>query len=471
MTTLRLDDTIAAIATPPGEGALAVVRISGPDSLSILAQLFRPTRRVAGGVARLKPWRLYHGHAIDSRTGTVADEVVVASMRAPHSYTRQDMVEITGHGGSVAAGAVLRLAIAAGARPAQRGELTLRAFLAGRLDLAQAEAVVDAVRARTPAALSMAVAQLEGGLSRAVQGVRAQLMDVLALLEATIDFPEDDVPPPPRERLLAPLEAAAQRLRSLLSTARAGRLLREGMRVAIAGPPNAGKSSLLNALLQTQRAIVTEIPGTTRDVIEEAIDLDGIPAVLADTAGITDTDDPVERVGVARSREALASSDLALLVLDGSHQLGEAEREVAAQARERDGTDSVVLVLSKADLPARVSAADVQSLLPGAPVVRVSSVTGEGLEALRSTMRGAALGDGAGSDAHDATVSNARHRDALERAAEALRETMASVQAGLAADFITIDLRTALTALGEITGESVTEDLLDRIFSQFCIGK
>ncbi|HEX2184449.1 MAG TPA: tRNA uridine-5-carboxymethylaminomethyl(34) synthesis GTPase MnmE, partial [Chloroflexota bacterium] len=315
MAPLRLDDTIAAIATPLGEGAIGMVRLSGPQALSIAEALFRPSRprrRRTGWESH----RLYHGHVVDPLTGRAVDEVLLAYMRGPRTYTRQDVVEITGHGSVAGMREILRLVVGAGARPAERGEMTLRAFLSGRLDLAQAEAVLDAVRARTPRALSLATHQLGGGLSSAVSAVRQELVAILAHLEATIDFAEDDVPPPAPELLLRGLDQAAGRLERLLATARAGRLHREGLRVAIVGRPNVGKSSLLNAMLQEERAIVTAIPGTTRDVIEEAVDVAGLPLVLLDTAGITETDDPVERIGVARSREAMRQADLILLVLD-----------------------------------------------------------------------------------------------------------------------------------------------------------
>ncbi|MBI3974479.1 MAG: tRNA uridine-5-carboxymethylaminomethyl(34) synthesis GTPase MnmE [Chloroflexi bacterium] len=488
MNMLRLDDTIVAIATPPGDGAIGMVRLSGPDAQHIASALFRPSR------ARRRPWRshrLYHGHVVDPRSGAVVDEVLLAFMRAPRTYTRQDVVEITGHGGTVSAQEIVRIAVAAGARPAERGEMTLRAFLLGRLDLAQAEAVLDAVRARTPGALSLAVGQLEGGLSRAVAEVRREIMAVFAHLEATIDFAEDDVPPPTIDELLGPLTRARGRLDGLLATARAGRLHREGVRVVICGRPNAGKSSLLNALVQAERAIVTPIPGTTRDVIEEAIDLAGVPAVLVDTAGIVETEDLVERIGVARSREALSQADVILFVVDRSRPLDTADREVASLVHQRRHDAAAVVVLSKVDLPAALSAAEAAEILPAAPaaadappavpvvsissavlVVSVSSKEGTGLSALRDAIRRAALGANAADLAgRRVLVANARHRAALERARAALDDAIRSVESGMAADFVCIDLRASLSALGEITGESVTEDLLERIFSQFCIGK
>jgi tRNA modification GTPase len=466
---LGLDDTIAAIATPLGEGAIGMVRLSGPQALQITQSLFRPSgRRLARGWT---PRRLYHGHVVNPETTTPVDEVLVTYFRGPRSYTGQDVVEISGHGGSVSVREVLRLAVRAGARPAERGEMTLRAFLAGKLDLAQAEAVADAVRSQTPAALSLAVQQLRGSLSSLVGCVRRDLLQVYAHLEATIDFAEDDVPPPSKESIDLPLCEALAQLDGLLATARAGTLHREGMRVALIGRPNVGKSSLLNALLQSERAIVTPIAGTTRDVIEETIDLGGIPAVLADTAGITDTDDPVEQIGVRRSQSALAAADVVVLVIDGSMPLTDGDREIAVQLQA--ARRAVVTVLSKADLALRVEVSAVGKLLPAVEMVPVSAVTSQGLEALRQALlaaSGATAADVSGRRGQ-AIVTSTRHRQVLERARESLAEAIASTQQEAAADFVCIDLRAAIQALGEITGENVTEDLLTAIFSRFCIGK
>jgi tRNA modification GTPase len=439
-----------------------MVRLSGPQAREIAAGLFRHSAR------RPRAWqshRLYHGHVHDPATGRTVDEVLLAYMRGPASYTGQDVVEITGHGGRTGVREILRLCLAAGARPAERGEMTLRAFLNGKLDLAQAEAVADAVAARTPTGLSLAVAQLEGGLSQTVRAARSELMELYAQLEAEIDFTEDDVPPLPPHEVLARLESSRSRIRALLDTASAGHLYREGLRVALMGRPNAGKSSLLNALLQQDRAIVTPVAGTTRDVIEESIDLLGFPAVLADTAGITETTDPVERIGVERSRRAVASADVVVLVIDGSAPLAAADRDVVSLIAR-----PAVVAITKSDLPQRLTEGDVSALLPGAPTVRVSSLTGDGLATLRLAVREAG-GGLEGSWEGEVVVTSARHRDALERALTSLSDAEEAVHAGSEADSICTDLRAALAALGEITGESITEDLLSTIFSKFCIGK
>ncbi|HET7770501.1 MAG TPA: tRNA uridine-5-carboxymethylaminomethyl(34) synthesis GTPase MnmE [Chloroflexota bacterium] len=454
-----------------GEAAIGLVRLSGPGAVRIAEQLI-PGR---GGVWRsrrtAKPrWRsrrLYHERVVDPASGAVVDDVLLSVMRAPRSFTGQDVVELSGHAG-LAVRELLRLAVAAGARPAERGEFTLRAYLAGKLDLAQAEAVADAVSARTPAALSLAVGQLGGTLSQRIGTLRGRLIALYARLEASIDFEEDEAPEVERDEAQRELQEVGGALEALLATARWGQLAREGIRVALVGRPNAGKSSLLNALLQADRAIVSSVPGTTRDVIEERIDLLGVPALLADTAGIGDSHDPVERLGVERSRRAIAAADLVTVVIDANAPLGSDDRAVAALV-----TGPAVVVLNKADLPATVDAAEARQLLGGrAPVVSVSAVTGLGLDALRETLARAGGWLRQGLDGEtQAAVTSARHRAALVRAHAAVGEGAESLAGGLALDAVCTDVRSALEALGEITGESVTEDVLSEIFSRFCIGK
>ncbi|MGD8624523.1 MAG: tRNA uridine-5-carboxymethylaminomethyl(34) synthesis GTPase MnmE, partial [Anaerolineae bacterium] len=341
-----LDDTIAAISTPTGEGGIGIVRLTGPQSAPILDRLFAPaTGRPAGALA---PRTLHYGRVVDPDTGQVVDEVLAAYMPAPRTYTRQDVVEINGHGGIVALRRILELCLRQGARPAERGEFTARAFLNGRLDLAQAEAVLDVVQAKTGVSLQAAVDQLAGHLSDRVRSVRARLLEALAFLEASLDFVEDELP----DREIGPdLEAAGEALSRLLADADRGIIYRQGIRAAIVGRPNVGKSSLLNRLLRTSRAIVTDIPGTTRDTLEETLNLQGIPVILVDTAGIAaGTRDPIERLGIERSRAALAQADLALLVVDASCPPESADREIAALVAGKPA----ILVLNKIDLVGRV---------------------------------------------------------------------------------------------------------------------
>jgi len=431
-----LDDTIAAISTPVGEGGIGIVRLSGPDALAILRNIFLRGRK-RSAIRNLQPYRLTYGHIVDPDTAQPLDEVLVAYMPAPWTYTRQDVVEINCHGGIVPLRKVLELCLRYGARLASPGEFTLRAFLNGRIDLAQAEAVLDIVRAKTAASLRVAVGQLDGRLSNAIRQVRAQMVDVLSWLEASVDFAEDEIP----SRDITPdLEEVQERLERLLATADQGIVYRQGVRTAIVGRPNVGKSSLLNALLRTSRAIVTSIPGTTRDTLEETLNLQGVPLVLA-----------------------LAQADLALLVVDGSEPLTPADHDIAALLEDKPG----LLVINKCDLPVVI---DVDGFLPNLPRVRISALTGEGLDTLESAIVESVFsGQVLASDA--LLVSNPRHKDALQRAYDhvlAARQTHAH---GLPADFVAIDLTAAINALGEITGETLHEDLLETIFSNFCIGK
>lgn len=456
-----LDDTIAAISTPLGEGGIGIVRLSGPRSLAIARAIFRRRRPNAG--ERLRSHRLYYGVISDPRSGAVVDEVLLAYMRAPHTYTREDVVEINCHGGPLPLQRVLELVLREGARLARPGELTLRAFLNGRLDLAQAESVVDVVRARTDVGLRLAVDQLEGKLSKAVRALRREILDILAYLTATIDFAEDDIP---EQAVEEPLERAVGRVEELLAGADAGIIYRQGLQVAIVGRPNVGKSSLLNALLRENRAIVTPIPGTTRDTVVETANLRGIPVVLVDTAGIREADDLVERLGVERSRRAVERADLVLLLVDTSEPLQDYDREVAALVAAKPA----VVVANKSDLPSQVEEEALASLLPGRPIVRTVANTGDGVHELEAAIVGEALSGRARASA-ESLVSNPRHKNALWRAREHLLAALSGRKDGLPADFVTIDLTAAVSALGEITGESVSEDLLETIFSRFCIGK
>jgi tRNA modification GTPase len=461
-----LDDTIAAISTPIGEGGIGIVRMTGPQAADILNKIFCPGKREtrAGDnpyLLSLIPYRLHYGHIVDPQSGETVDEVLVSYMPAPHTYTREDVVEINCHGGVVPLRRVLELTLRHGARLAQPGEMTLRAFLNGRVDLAQAEAVLDIVQAKTEASLRMAVEQLGGWLSDEIRTVRALLMDILAYLEATIDFEEDEIP---FQNIEPPLREAIERLGKLLANADQGIVYRQGVRTAIVGRPNVGKSSLLNALLRTSRAIVTSIPGTTRDTLEETINLKGIPLVLVDTAGITaETDDAIEKLGIERSRAALAQADLTLLVIDGSEPLQSADSEIADLV----GDKPAIVVINKADLTQR---AELDSLLPQADRVSISALTGQGLEKLEEDIVETVF-SGRVVTTDEPLVSSPRHKELLARALDHLKAAQGAHSEGMAADFVAIDLTAAVDALGEITGETATEDLLKTIFAKFCIGK
>ena len=448
------DDTIAAIATSLGDGGLAVIRVSGPQAFNIADRVFRPAKSTIGLPSAFPTHTIHYGHVVEG--DRPVDEVLMTGMRAPRSFTREDVVELSCHGGALVAEEVLRLTLAAGARLAEPGEFTRRAFLNGRIDLTQAEAVADIIRARTDRALSAANAQLAGGLSKRVETLRQNLISVLAHLEAHLDFPDEDIDPSSAEIIQQRLRDGASLIESLLATANQGRILRQGLRAAIVGRPNAGKSSLLNQLLDTDRAIVSEAPGTTRDTIEETANIRGLPIVFVDTAGIRETDDAIEREGVRRSREMMAQAELTLHVLDGSEPLSSDDRALLELSKDKP----VIHVLNKRDLAHR---------LEGVEGILVSCRTGEGLEILRDRIHELALSGpmGEGSD----VLINARHQDALRRALEGIEATTAALDQGLSLEFAALDLRLGLSAVGEIVGKTTTEDLLDQIFGEFCLGK
>ncbi|HEX8230090.1 MAG TPA: tRNA uridine-5-carboxymethylaminomethyl(34) synthesis GTPase MnmE [Chloroflexia bacterium] len=463
-------DTIAAIATPQGEGGIGTIRLSGPASAEILSRMFMPASGRSLRPTEMESHRLVFGYVSDPASGAKVDEVLAVLMRAPHSYTREDVVEIDCHGGTVPLQTVLSLCLREGARVAEPGEFTLRAFLNGRLDLAQAEAVLDVVQARTGEGLRLAVEQLGGGVSARVKGIRAKLLHALAHLEANIDFPEEDVPP---ADVTPELHEALADLDSLIASASTGIVMRQGVRTAIVGRPNVGKSSLLNALLRTERAIVTPIPGTTRDTLEEVANVRGVPLVLTDTAGLrheADTDDPIERIGMDRTRRALSNADLALLVFDGSQPLADADSALIAQVAEI-APSMRVAVINKSDLPLVIDQRELSGMLDGVEVVSASAATPGGTDALEKKLADLVLSGKATRAGDEAMVTSVRHKDALERARSHVSEALDSARSGSPAAFVAVDLHSALNALGEITGETVGEDLLDEIFRNFCIGK
>ncbi len=451
--TLCNDDTIAAISTPPGPGGIGIVRLSGPRARGI-------SREITG--RDLVSRRFTHAWVENRATGERVDEVMAVYLAAPRTYTRQDMVEIHGHGGPACMSRILDLCLEHGARLALPGEFTRRAFMAGRIDLAQAEAVADLVQAHADGSRRVALAQLEGGLSRRVTGMEEEILSVLAGIEGALDFPEHeemeaDAVARAREQLLE----VRDELVGLLDGSRRGRVLRDGMRVVIAGRPNAGKSSLLNALLDQDRALVSSLPGTTRDTIEETMDVDGIPVVLVDTAGLRDDGDEIEQMGVERTRSWLERADMVLLVIDGAQPLAAEDRALARQLLDRP----YLVVLNKSDLDREVGPGDWE---PGGTAVAVSALLGKGLGAVREAIRECALSGGVPGDTP--LVSSARHREALRRALGAL-DSFASLSGPGVPELLAVDLRDCLDALGEISGRDASLELLDRVFARFCIGK
>lgn len=455
---MNLDDTIAAIATPVGEGGLAVIRLSGPAAVLIADRCFRPAGKAARRLPEVPSHTISFGHIV--RNGQVIDEVLCSVMRAPRSFTAEDVVEISCHGGVLAAKLVLDTVLAAGARLAEPGEFSKRAFLNGRIDLAQAEAINDVIHAKTELALAAANQQLAGRLSQRVMLLRDQMMNCLAHIEAHIDFPEEDIGPDTSQRLQARLREGLALMDQLLATANEGRILRTGIRVGIIGRPNAGKSSLLNALVGHDRAIVSSIPGTTRDTVEETANIRGLPVVFIDTAGLREARDEIELEGIRRSRKTLENAELILHVLDGTRPYDPHEFLQSGSRSKR------IIIKNKVDLD---NCIELPPDIAGVAVA-VSCVTGEGIEALKDRIRDAVWSGDARAEMLEAMV-NSRHQEALSRARAATHQSLVALQQGQTLELVAMDLHVAVNAIGEIVGKTATEDLLDRIFSQFCIGK
>jgi tRNA modification GTPase len=453
-----MDDTIAAISTPIGEGGIAIIRVSGPSALAVGDCIFHSRD---GRVSEFPTHTIHFGTI--GRNGELIDQVMLAVLRAPRTYTKEDTIEINCHGGVLTARKILALCLQSGARLAEPGEFTKRAFLNGRLDLTQAEAVMDLIRAKSDRAHTAAVHELEGHLSTKINQAREKLITILAHIEAHIDFPEEDIAPETKETLLCDTEAVLAFLRSLLATAREGRILREGISVAIVGRPNVGKSSLLNALLGSDRSIVTSVPGTTRDTIEEAATISGIPFRFTDTAGIRKTRGAAEQIGVERSRKALDISEIVLLVLDSSRQLNAADRDLAKQIQGK----STLLVLNKIDLPSRLR---LPADLATVECVKISATTGSGLDTLREKLVSLAYSGKVGTTDVDVAI-NERQNALLQSSEKSLTESIDSFNSKQSLEIVAQQLRRSLNVIGEITGKTATEDVLSKIFSTFCIGK
>jgi tRNA modification GTPase len=456
--TSPLEDTIAAISTPIGEGGIAIVRISGKNALEIADRIVRARK------GKPSVWESHTIHLAEvGNNGTMLDEVMVSVMRAPKSYTGEDVVEINCHGGILAARRLLDLTLRSGARLAEPGEFTKRAFLNGRMDLTQAEAVIDIIRSGSDRALSAAVQQLHGRLSQKLEPARSGLIEILAHVEAHLDFPDEDIAPEKRASLLEKCVAIEKILRELQATAREGKILREGVRVAIVGRPNVGKSSLLNALLGEERAIVTPIAGTTRDTVEEVVNIRGIPIRLVDTAGLRHTTEHVEQEGIRRSRRAIEQADVIIQVIDGMQDISQEDEDHFRLL----GDKPTIIVINKSDLPQLIS----PSKIPNAQfTVRVSAKTGDGIENLKDALQSIIWGGKVGTVSSEVVI-NSRHDDLIRRALLALAKAQEGFEKNGNSEFIAVDLRAALDAVGEITGHVSTEDVLDKIFSTFCIGK
>ncbi len=460
-------DTIAAVSTAPGEGAIGVVRLSGPEALPILLRLFRRKNPcVPVSADYFKPRQMRYGVVANPDDGEALDEVLAVWMEGPRTYTCEDVVEIHGHGGSVVLERILGAAVHLGARVAEPGEFTKRAFLNGRIDLSQAEGVIDIIRARSDRARRLAFTSLGGHAKERLDRIRTALTELLAHMEAWLDFPDEDIPETDIRLLLERIDTARGHIRGILEGFREGAVLRDGMTLAIVGRPNVGKSSLLNALLREERAIVTDVPGTTRDTVEGACQVRGIPLRLVDTAGIREAGDPVEAEGVRRSLEAFARADCGIVVLDGSSPLEPSDRETLEGLRDKPG----VVVINKSDLPPAFQPDAIRPLvLEDMRLIRVSAKTGAGVDDLRDTIEDLVVGDRSAQETP--LLGRLRHKAALSAALRHLEVCEEGLREGRPFDLAAVDIRDALDSIGDIAGRTVPDDVLDVIFREFCIGK
>lgn len=454
-------DTIAAISTPPGEGAISIVRLSGEDAIKIANQVFR-----GKNLTKVASHTIHYGHIIDPTTKQELDEVMASVMRTPKTFTREDIVEINCHGGIVPTNNILQLLLANGARLAEPGEFTKRAFLNGRIDLTQAESVMDLIRAKTDRSMQVALNQLDGNLQHLIHHLRQDISDVLVQVEVNIDYPEYDEDEVTAKLLMEKAIEVKARIQQLLATAQQGKILRDGLATAIIGRPNVGKSSLLNYLLQEDKAIVTDVAGTTRDVLEEYVNVQGVPLKLIDTAGIHETDDKVEKIGVERSKKALADADLIILVLDASEPLTAEDRELLEMTREQKR----IIILNKSDLPQKISPEQLATLGVTEDPIVASVKDNQGIAAVEQEIKTLFFG-GIENRQQDVLVSNNRQIGLLEQAEVALDSVISGLNANMPIDLVQIDMTTCWEKLGEITGENAPDELITQLFSQFCLGK
>ncbi|WP_088104605.1 tRNA uridine-5-carboxymethylaminomethyl(34) synthesis GTPase MnmE [Halalkalibacter urbisdiaboli] len=455
-------DTIAAISTALGEGAIGIVRLSGDDAISIADKIYSGKTPLA----EVASHSIVYGYIIDQQSGKRVEEAMVSVMRAPRTFTREDVVEINCHGGLVSVNRVLQLALKHGARLAEPGEFTKRAFLNGRIDLSQAEGVIDLIRSKTDRAMNVALSQVEGRLSHKIKTLRQELLETVAHVEVNIDYPEYDAETMTHDLLLEKANKVAVEIDKLLGTAAQGKILREGLSTVIIGRPNVGKSSLLNSLVHENKAIVTDIPGTTRDVIEEYVNVRGVPLRLVDTAGIRETEDIVERIGVERSRQVLKEAELILLVLNNGEPLSKEDEALFEAVKDMN----IIVIINKTDVPQQINRNRVEELAEGRPIVTTSLIEDEGVDELEQAI--ASLFFEGELESGDVTyVSNSRHIALLEQAKTTIRDAIAAIESGVPIDLVQIDITRAWELLGEIIGDSVHESLIDQLFSQFCLGK
>lgn len=455
-------DTIAAISTAMGEGGISIVRVSGENALNIVGRIFRG--KSGKGLSSMEPYTMRYGHIWESGGNDIVDEVLISYMKGPKSFTAEDTVEINCHGGAVATNKVLENVIKAGARLAEPGEFTKRAFLNGRIDLSQAEAVIDIIRAKTEMSMKSALLQAEGNISVMVKELRDNLLEMIAHIEATVDYPEDDLEEITAQKVSERLKEIAGRLDYAIETAEEGKILRDGISTVIVGKPNVGKSSLLNSLLMENRAIVTDVPGTTRDVIEEYISIKGIPVKVVDTAGIRETEDLVEKIGVRKSYEKIEEADLVILILDTSRQIEEEDREIIDKIKGK----KYIVLLNKVDIDEKIDVKGIEGLNPEY-IINTSITKGIGVEKLKEAIQNLFFHGKV--KANEFMVTNMRHKEAMMAAKDSCIQAIGALKDTEAIDLASIDIRNAWYSLGQITGDTMDEDIIDKIFSEFCLGK
>lgn len=459
---MYIDDTIAAVATAPGEAGIGIVRISGPKSLEIANLIFRPISKKSSLLEN--PRKLIYGHIVDDES--VLDEVLIAFMKGPYTFTKEDVVEINCHGGYISVRKILELVIRRGARLADKGEFTKRAFLNGRIDLSQAEAIMDIITSKTNASFEIAQKQLEGNLSSKIKDIRNIITMDLAKITVAIDFPEEDEPEVTYDELSEDLKRISDEIEVLIGSFDKGKIMRDGLKTVIVGKPNVGKSSLLNAILNESRAIVTEIAGTTRDIIEEYVNIGGIPLRIVDTAGIRETDDIVEQIGVQKSKESIESADLVIMMLDSSRELTDEDIDILTSL---DNKKSIIL-MNKTDLLPAITEEDIEKYGKGKTIIKISALEKKGIEELEKEIEKMVY-EGQLKTENDIMVTNARHKNSLETAFNACNDALEALGQNIELDIVETDFKIAWDSLGKITGDTVSEDLLDTIFREFCIGK
>jgi tRNA modification GTPase len=458
------EDTITAIATPVGQAGIGIIRISGSRAAQIAERIFQPKRPVQD----LQTHRLHLGHIIDPASGRVIDEVLLSLMKAPQSYTREDVVEINSHSGYLLLSRILRIVLDEGARLARPGEFTYRAFMNGRIDLTQAEAVVDLINSRSERGLELAARQIRGTLRGKIEALRQRVLDILAHVEVAVDFPEEESALLPREATLKRMEGELlQPIEKILAAHAQRKIWVDGINTVIVGRVNAGKSSLLNRLINEKRAIVTSVPGTTRDIIESTVSIEGIPLRLMDTAGFRKVKGRIERIGIRLTEQKLAEADLSLTVLDQSRPLNQDDLDLIARSDRKKG----LILVNKIDLPPRVDRDVLLEAVKGRPLVRISALKGDGIDELRKAIRDLVMEGETAVTSETHVVPNLRHKDALMEASQAFSKAMTNLREDLPLDIVAMDLTSGLEALGEIIGETPHEEILERIFSQFCLGK